>query len=467
MSTEDQHRQSVPDGSGDGFDAIIDSIDRLTDEERAALALQADQAELGHEAYALGLEHLALGHQEQALRWLRTAARYHVTGAQRALGQPRSASARNEATANDEAAPPADPRAREPEAADRGPGRPAGAAASPAGVRRPARPALTPTAHRMVLGTLLRELRRVRQVTLEQAARTIPCSLSRISRMERGAGLPKLEELEQLLTLYGVDEPEERRRLLDAWYGANEKSWWDEYGDITPPWLRTLFDLERSAYLIKTFEVQFVPGLLQTAHYARAVIRTGHPTATDQDIDRQVRLRMERQQLLHTADAPKLWAVIDESALRRQVGGSTVMREQLEHLMRMSDLPNVTLQILPLRTGVHADVGAPVTILRFAEPALSDVVYLEQLSGSVYLSSGDDGNGYRSLMDQLATAAEEPRHTADILCRILERAGTARGSTVPDADTGAYTRFMERLTAEAPHPNSTEEILDNLIANSG
>ncbi|AZQ33227.1 XRE family transcriptional regulator [Streptomyces cyaneochromogenes] len=439
----------------------MDSIDRLTDEERAAVALQADQAELGHEAYALGLELLELGRRDQALRWLRTAARYHVTGAQRAL-RPRGTSA----VVYDEAGAPANPQAGEREGVVCEPRRPAVTAASPAGVRRPEHPPLTPAAQRIVLGARLRELRQICQLTSQHSARTIRCSASKISRVECGTVLPNLEEVEQLLTLYGVDKPEERRFVLDAWHGAKEKSWWHEYCDIMPSWVQTFFDLERSADLIKTYEVQFVPGLLQTPEYARAVIRMGNPTATEQDIDRRVQLRMKRQQLLHTADAPRLWAVVDESALRRPVGGSDVMREQLEHLLRMSNLPNIALQILPLQEAVTADIGAPVTVLRFAEPVLSDVVYLEQLSGAVYLSRWDDGNRYQSLLDQLATAAEKPHRTADILCRILDLAGTAPGSTVPDADTGAYTRFMERLTAKAPHPNRTEEILDSLIANS-
>ncbi|MEU2955938.1 DUF5753 domain-containing protein [Streptomyces xanthochromogenes] len=206
--------------------------------------------------------------------------------------------------------------------------------------------------------------------------------------------------------------------------------------------------------------------MLQTPGYARAVTRMGNPPATEQEIDRRVQLRMERQQVLHTADAPRLWAVMDESALRRQVGGSDVMREQLEHLLRMSNLPNITLQILPLQDAVPAATGAPVTLLRFAEPVLSDVVYLEQLSGAVYLSRRDDGDRYWRLMDELATAAQEPDRTAAILCRILDLAGTERGSTVPDEDTGTYTRFMERLTAKALHPNRTEEVLGSLIANS-
>ncbi|WP_208885096.1 helix-turn-helix domain-containing protein [Streptomyces sp. PBH53] len=459
MSTENRlRRQPVPDGSSEGFDAVMDSIDRLTDEERAALTLQADQAELGYEAYALALDLLELGHQDRALRWLRTAARYHVTGAQLLL-RPRSMSP----VVYDEV-PSAGSRAREQKMSDCGPMPPTVTTTSPGITHPSASSPLTPTAQRIVLGTELRELRRTRQITMNQAARTTRCSLSALSRIEQGMSVPKSGLLERLLTLYGVDDPEERRRLLNALYMANERSWWDEYSDIMPVWLQTLFDLERSACLIKTFEARVVPGLLQTAEYARAITRVGNPWASDQEIDRRVQLRIKRQRLLQTADAPKLWALLDESVLRRQVGGSTVMRDQLRHLMRMSQRPNVTLQILPLQAYVHPDISAPVTVLQFAEPALPDVVYLEQLSGATYLSSSHASDSYRRLMDQLTVAAEKPHHTEDILYGILDRAGTAQVSTVPDADTRVYTEFMERISADAPPPKFTEEILGDLIA---
>ncbi|WP_333750120.1 helix-turn-helix domain-containing protein [Streptomyces sp. IBSBF 2394] len=447
MSTEDRLRHHAAlDGSGDGFDAVMDSIDRLTDEQRAALALQADQAELGYGAYALGLEHLELGHRDQALRWLRTAARYHVTGAELLL-RPRSASA-----VVYDGTPPVDARAREQEETDRGPVRQSVPVALPAHIRPTTPSTSTPTAQRMLLGVALRELRHARQLTIAQVARTTRCSLSQISRIERGVGVPVPERLEELLTLYGVEDPEDRHRLLEVRRMADEKSWWHQYSDITPGWLQTLFDLERSTCLIKTFEARLVPGLLQTAEYTRAITRAGNPKASEQEISRRVELRMKRQQLLHTPEAPNLWAILDESVLRRQVGGAAVMREQLKHLVQMSQRPNVTLQVLPLQANVHADIGAPLTVLRFAEPALPDVVYLEQLSGATYISSGHASDSYGRLMDQLASAAEKPEHTKDFLNRIFERASKARLSTVPDADAKAYTEFMDRLTTEAPPP---------------
>jgi transcriptional regulator with XRE-family HTH domain len=459
VSTENRLRhQPAPAKINEGFDAVMDSIDRLTDEERAALTLQADQAELGYEAYSLALELLELGHQNQALRWLRTAARYHVTGAQLLL-RPRSASPLVYGEA-----PSAGPHTREDKLGGCVLMPSTVTATSPSLTHPSASPSLSPTAQRIVLGTELRQLRETRKITMKQAARTSRCPMSTLSRIERGTTAPKPEHLEQLLTLYGVNDLEERHRFLDALRRANGRSWWEEYSDITPGWLQTLFDLERSACLVKTFEARVVPGLLQTAEYARAIIRVGNPRASDQEIDRRVQLRMKRQQILHTADAPRLWALLDESVLRRQVGGSAVMREQLRHLMQMSQMPNVTLQILPLQADVHVDIGAPVTILQFAEPALPDVIYLEQLSGATYLSSGHDSDNYRRLMDQLATVAEKPHHTEEIVHGILERAGTAYVRMVPDADRRVYTEFMEQLSADAPPPNFTAEILDDLIA---
>ncbi|MFG2227622.1 helix-turn-helix domain-containing protein [Streptomyces sp. NPDC048644] len=469
MTSDAQHQRHVSDRSDSGFDAVMDSIDRLTAEERATLALQADQAEFGHEAYALALELLEQGHRERALRWLRAAARHHVAGAQRAL-LPRAVPT---AASDDlrplpalaDTLPPAPTSERV--TADSGDAPPAAAEPAASAGAAP-RPRLSPVAQRIVLGVRLRDLRQSRQVGLQQAAAAMRCSVARISRMECGRIAFKDREVRELLTLYGVDDPDVRQTLLEFARAANERDLWSEYGDITPPWLRTQLALEQSATLIRTFEVQFIPGLLQTAKYAEAVTRLGNPIAPETEINRRVKLRMRRQKLLSVPEAPKFWAIADEGVLRREVGGPDVMREQLEHLVQMSGLPNVWLQILPFQAGGHAAIGAPVTIMRFAEPELSDIVHLEQLSGAIYLDKADEVQNYQCVMDRLAAYAETPHETAELLSRIVENSDPAAANDSPNAVPGmqerAYTGFMERLTGKALNPNDTEGFIGNLIA---
>src|SRR5260370_15292568 len=153
--------------------------------------------------------------------------------------------------------------------------------------------------------------------------------------------------------------------------------------------------------MIRTYEVQFVHGLLQTEDYARAVILIANASASAEEIDRRVSVRMKRQHLLTQPEAPELWTVLDEAVLRRPPGGSDVMRAQLEHLLEMTDLPNVTLQIVPFDVGPHAAAGGPFTILRFPEPDLPDLVYLEQLNSALYLDQPDDVTDYVTVMDEL------------------------------------------------------------------
>lgn len=200
--------------------------------------------------------------------------------------------------------------------------------------------------------------------------------------------------------------------------GRHETQWWHDYADLVPAWLQTYLQLERSASAIDTFQVQFVPGLLQSADYARSVIVAGHQGEPVADIDRRVELRMTRQQLLGCPDGPQLRAVIDEAALRRPFGSPRVMRGQLDHLLQMSELPTVTVQVLPFRFGGHAAAGGPFTLLRFADPAQPDVAYLEQLTTAVYLADAVDVAGYAEVMDRVAMQAETPARSAEMLHRM-------------------------------------------------
>ena len=276
-----------------------------------------------------------------------------------------------------------------------------------------------PTVLRMLLGAHLRRLREAQGVSREDAGWEIRASESKISRMELGRVSFKERDVDDLLTLYGLVDAEERDRLLTLARQANTPGWWHRYGDVLPSWFQSYLGLEAAASLIRTYEVQFVPGLLQTANYARTVVQLGYPDSTDEEIERRVHMRLQRQERLSKKDGPKLWAVIDEAALRRPIGGPAIMREQLKHLLDVATLPNITLQVMPFRFGMHAAEGGAFTILRFPESDLSDVVYVEQLWGALYLDKREDIDPYLTAMEQLCVESTTPGGTAEILGDIL------------------------------------------------
>src|SRR5579859_1982392 len=208
-------------------------------------------------------------------------------------------------------------------------------------------PAGGPVVLRMVLGAHLRRLREAKGISREDAGWRIRSSESKISRMELGRVSFKERDVADLLTYYGLEEAEERTRLLALAREASAPGWWHRYGDVLPGWFQSYVGLEAAATQIRTYEVQFVPGLLQTREYARAVVMLGHWQAPEKEIEHRVDLRMDRQRILHRPEPPQVWVVIDESALRRPVGGTEVMRAQLEALIVAAKLPNVRVQVVP------------------------------------------------------------------------------------------------------------------------
>ncbi len=284
-----------------------------------------------------------------------------------------------------------------------------------------------PTVLRMLLGAQLRRLREAQGVTRETAGWEIRASESKISRMELGRVGFKERDVADLLTLYGVTSSDERTALLALVGQANTPGWWHRYGDLLPGWFQSYVGLESAATLIRTYEVQFVPGLLQTEEYVRAVILLGHRSVSEDEIKRRVDLRLARQQVLTRPDPSRLWAVIDEAALRRTIGGPGVMRAQLEALVRATKLPNVTLQVMPFHAGGHAATGGGFTILRFPDQDLPDVIYLEQLISALYFDKRDDVDRYAEAMELLCVAAEPAARTAEFLDRILQDLGTSEG----------------------------------------
>jgi hypothetical protein len=292
----------------------------------------------------------------------------------------------------------------------------------------------------MLLGANLRRLREAQGVTREDAGWKIRSSGSKISRMELGRVGFKERDVADLLTLYGLADGEERDRLLALARKANTPAWWHRYGDVLPNWFQSYVGLEVDAEAIRGYEVQFVPGLLQTREYARAVVLLGHRSADTQEIDQRVDLRIARQQVLNRPDPPQLWLVIDESALRRPVGGVKVMRGQLEALLEAARLPNIRLQVVPFQAGGHAAAGGAFSILRFPDPSLPDVVYIEQLTSAVYLDKPEDVEEYATALEVLCATAEPPSATPDLLGALLADLDRPR-----DARYESLTRVREEL----------------------
>ncbi|MEY9891073.1 hypothetical protein ABIA35_004288 [Catenulispora sp. MAP12-49] len=276
-----------------------------------------------------------------------------------------------------------------------------------------------PTVLRMLLGSQLRKLRVAAGVTRGAAGYEIRCSHTKISRMELGQVSFKRRDVADLLTLYGITDETEREAILTLAGQANARGWWHGFADLMPGWFEVYVGLEEAASVIRVYEAQFLPGLLQSEDYARAVIRDGYPLASADEIERRVRLRMNRARLVHSAEPPRIWSIVDEAAVRRQPGGAAVMRAQLEHLVELCKLPHVTVQVAPFARGGPAAAG-PFTILRFAEPALPDIVYLEQLTGAAYLDKREDLDAYTTVADQLAVQALSPSETVAFLTRMIE-----------------------------------------------
>ena len=275
------------------------------------------------------------------------------------------------------------------------------------------------TVVRILLGSQLRRLREAAGITPDQAGYVIRASRSKISRMENGRVGFKHRDVADLLTMYGVTDEQVRSGLFDLARQANSPGWWAKYGDILPDWFEAYLGLEAAASVIRTFELQFVNGLFQTADYARAVALIGHLPATADEIDRRVSLRMKRQELLRAPDPPRVWSVMDEAVLRRPVGSRQVMRAQLSHLREAAELPAVTLQVMPFARGGHAAEGGSFTILRFSEPDLPDVVYVEQLTSALYLEGHTHVDHYLEVMNRLSAGALPPADTARFLGEIL------------------------------------------------
>ncbi|MFC5267813.1 helix-turn-helix domain-containing protein [Kribbella qitaiheensis] len=272
-----------------------------------------------------------------------------------------------------------------------------------------------------MLGGHLRRMREAAKISRADAGWQIRASESKVSRMELGRVGFKERDVSDLLDLYELKDPEERERLMDLARAANNPGWWSRYGDVMPSWFSNYVGLEVAAKLIRTYEVLFVPGLLQTEDYARAVVQLGKAYLPAEEIEQRVSLRVTRQQILTRHDPAKLWVVIDEAVLHRPVGGRATMREQIEYLMKMAKLPNITLQVMPFSSIGYPGAGGAFSILRFPEGDLPDVVYIEHAASALYLDKLEDLDEYTAIMEALTISAAPVTATQPMLAEALER----------------------------------------------
>jgi transcriptional regulator with XRE-family HTH domain len=273
-----------------------------------------------------------------------------------------------------------------------------------------------------MVGAELRRLREASGITREAAGDRIRGSESKISRIELGRVSFKVRDVEDLLTLYGLPEPDpERDRLMELTRDANKPAWWRKYGDLVPSWFESYVGMESSASQIRTYEAQLVPGLLQTKDYARAVVSTLSPRAAAAEVEHKVELRMKRQRLvLDRESPPTLWVVVDEAALRRPIGGAAVQRAQLEVLVEANARPNITIQVMSFELGAHPAMTGSFSILRFPEEDLGDDIYVELMTRALYLDRQEEVDAYAEVMERLTLGAHPHTQTPEIIERILK-----------------------------------------------
>jgi transcriptional regulator with XRE-family HTH domain len=272
-----------------------------------------------------------------------------------------------------------------------------------------------PTVRRRRLGTELRKLRESNGYKLEEVAARLGVAPSTLSRIETGKAPTKSAYLSQVLDMYGVADPQQRQVLVDMAREGHRKGWWAAYDDVLPSGFDIYVGLEAETAAVRGYEVSVVPGLLQTPGYARAVLREMFARHTTEQIERLVDLRIERQRRFDDDPPIELWAVLDEAVIRRPVGGNSVMRDQLEHLVAATDRPGVTMQVLPFGCGAHAGHGGPFSILEFPNRSDSEVAYVESVVGIIYLEKDKDVRARSEAFDRLRAAALAPGASADLI----------------------------------------------------
>jgi transcriptional regulator with XRE-family HTH domain len=271
----------------------------------------------------------------------------------------------------------------------------------------------SPTVRRRRLGAELRRLREAVGMTCEQAGEYLDCSASKISRIETARVPARTIDVQALCQLYEASE-EQVASLLALVRESKQTGWWQRFDDVLPDWFETYVGLEAAAATIRTYEIQLIPGLLQTEGYARALFESGDLGRVT-DIDGAVGIRRARQEVLTGDNPPQYWAILSEAALQRMVGGTAVMRDQLLHLVDMSQLPNVTVQIIRNDLGAHPGMLTPFVILGFPERADPRVVFVDYLTGALYLEKPEEVDRYDLAFNHLVAAAIAPSQTIEFV----------------------------------------------------
>jgi transcriptional regulator with XRE-family HTH domain len=279
-----------------------------------------------------------------------------------------------------------------------------------------------PTVRRRRLGSELRRLRESHSIELEEVADRVGLAPSTLSRIETGKAPTRTASLNALLELYGVYDPGQRRALLEMARDGHRRGWWAVWDGVLPTGFGIWVGLEAEAASLRVYEAQVVHGLLQTENYARSVMSTVRRRQTAEEIENLVRLRMQRQDVLHRPYPLDLWIILDEAVLRRMAGPSRVMREQLDHLYDACHWPNVTLQVLGFGSGLHPGLGGSFVILKFPERLDPDVVYTEGVTGQAYIEERDrDVRAQSESFDLLRASALSPAESARLIRSISER----------------------------------------------
>jgi transcriptional regulator with XRE-family HTH domain len=276
-----------------------------------------------------------------------------------------------------------------------------------------------PTVRLRRLAAELRALRESAGLTREDVADRTGINTVTLYRIENARARPQARTLMTLLDLYEVAE--ERKAELGAMLrDARQRGWLQAYESMLPQPYTTYIGFEAEAASIWNYETLFVPGLLQTEDYASAVTRAGIPGGTDDEIGRRVEVRMQRQQVLEGDNPPGLWVIMDEAAIRRQVGGSAVMRAQLDRLVQAAALPHITLQLIPFSAGAHAGMLGSFVLMQFDDEAVSDVIYLDSMAGTLFLESGGELRRYRLAFEYLRADAVSPDGSRALLAEVRD-----------------------------------------------
>jgi transcriptional regulator with XRE-family HTH domain len=274
--------------------------------------------------------------------------------------------------------------------------------------------AIGPTVRRRRLGSELRRLREGRGLRLEEVADQLGLAASTLSRIETGKAPTKTAYLTALLEMYGVADGEQRQVLIDMAREGHRKGWWAVYDDVLPTGFGIYVGLEAEAAGLRIYETQVVSGLLQTPDYARAVLREVNKKDSPEQLQRLAELRLKRQEVLEREDPPDLWLILDETVIRRPIGGPEVMAGQLKYLVEASQWPNVTMQVLPFSSGAHPALMGPFSIIEFPERGDPDVVYFDSWGGPVYLEKDKEVRTCTEAFDRLRAAALSPVDSASL-----------------------------------------------------